>query len=104
MTKYHAVRTTIDGITFDSKREATRYQELKLLQRSGLIESLELQPTFQLLVKTGKSVGRYRADFKYFDVAMRVWIVEDSKGVRTPVYRLKKKIVDEVYKIKIDEV
>jgi len=103
-TKYHAVKTTIDGITFDSKREATRYQELKLLQRSGLIMGLELQPVFQLLVKTGKSVGKYKADFKYFDPTKKEWIVEDSKGVRTPVYRLKKKIIEEVYKIKINEV
>jgi hypothetical protein len=104
MTKYNAVKTVVDGITFDSKREATRYQELKLLQRSGVIMALELQPVFQLFVKTGKSVGKYKADFKYFDLARKQWIVEDSKGFRTPVYRLKKKIVEEVYKIRISEV
>lgn len=103
MSKYHAVKTTIDGITFDSKKEAARYQELKFLERSGEIKQLELQPVFMLLVKTGKAVGKYKADFKYFDCAKRKWIVEDSKGVRTPVYRLKKKIVEEVYGIKILE-
>jgi hypothetical protein len=104
MSKYHAIKTTIDGIVFASKREATRYQELKLMERAGLISCLELQPVFRLIVKTGKSVGVYKADFKFWDVATKQWIIEDSKGVRTPVYRLKKRIVEEVYQIKISEV
>jgi hypothetical protein len=104
MSKYKAVRTIIDNIVFDSKREATRYQELKLLQLAGSIKGLELQPEFPLLVKTGKSVGKYRADFKYYDLARRVWVYEDSKGVRTAVYRLKKKIVEEVHGVTIEEV
>lgn len=103
-SKYHAKRTEVDGIVFDSKREAARYQELKLLQMAGKIESLELQPVYQLLVKSGRSVGKYRADFRYFDVETQEWIVEDSKGVRTPVYRLKRKIVEAVYDIRIVEV
>lgn len=104
MSKYHSVKTEIDGVVFDSKREAARYLELKLLAQAGQIKQLELQPVFNLVVKTGKSVGKYRADFKYYDVARKEWIIEDSKGVRTPVYRLKKKIVEEIYGIRISEV
>lgn len=103
-SKYRAVKTVVNGITFDSKREAARYQELKLLELAGQIKGLELQPVFQLLVKTGKSVGKYKADFKYYDMTKKQWITEDSKGVRTPVYRLKKKIIEEVYGITINEV
>lgn len=104
MSKYNAVRTVVDGITFASKREANRYSELKLMQSAGLIKQLELQPVFRLLVKTGKSVGMYKADFRYYDTTTKQWIVEDSKGFRTPVYRLKKKIVEEVYGLHIYEV
>jgi hypothetical protein len=103
MSKYHSVKTTVEGIRFDSKREAARYVELRTLLAAGCIQKLELQPEFQLVVSTGKSVGKYRADFRYYDVDKLEWIVEDVKGVRTPVYRLKKKIVEEVYGIDIVE-
>jgi len=103
MSKYHAVRTEVDGIVFDSKKEAARYQELKLLEFTGEIKQLELQPAFELLVKTGRAVGKYKADFRYLDVHRNKWVVEDVKGMRTPVYRLKKKIVEEVYGIEIVE-
>lgn len=104
MSKYHAVKTEIDGIVFASKHEAKRYQELKLLERNGDIINLVLQPEFLLLVKPGKSVGKYIADFSYWDTARNEYVTEDAKGVRTPVYRLKKKIVEAVYNIKIEEV
>lgn len=104
MSKYNAVRTVVDNITFDSKKEAARYVELKILESAGQIVSLELQPVFQLLVKSGRSVGKYRADFKYYDCQKRDWVIEDVKGVKTAVYRLKKRIVEEVYGIKIIEV
>ena len=104
MSKYNAVRTVVDNITFDSKKEAARYVELKILESAGQIVSLELQPVFQLLVKSGRSVGKYRADFKYYDCQKRDWVIEDVKGMKTAVYRLKKRIVEEVYGIKIIEV
>jgi hypothetical protein len=106
MNKYHNKKTTIDGVTFDSRREAERYQELKLLERAGLIKQIELQPVFNLIVKTGKSVGVYRADFRYYDTVTGKWIIEDVKAkiTKTPVYRLKKRIVEEVYRISISEV
>ena len=104
MNKYRNKKTEIDGILFDSKREAGRYLELKLLEMAGHITQLQLQPEFLLKVSTGKSVGKYKADFRYYDVARKSWVVEDSKGVRTAVYRLKKKMVEEIYAIKIEEV
>ena len=98
--KYRAVKTTIDGITFDSKREAARYWELKWLQKAGVISHLELQPEFDFKIG-GKKLFTYRADFGYFENGKRV--VEDVKGVRTPVYRLKKKIVEAAFHITIKE-
>jgi hypothetical protein len=100
--KYHNKKTVIDGITFDSKKEAARYVELKLLQQAGEIQDLLLQPSFELIVQGGKVVGRYFADFKY-RTGNKV-IVEDVKGVKTDVYRLKKKIVEAVHHIQIVEV
>lgn len=94
ISKYSAIRTEVDGITFASKREAARYQELKLLQRGGMISNLELQPVFPIIIN-GVRCGKYIADFAYFDGAAR--ITEDVKGMKTPVYRLKKKIVEALY-------
>ena len=65
--KYRAVKTTVDGITFDSKKEAKRYTELKLLEKSGMITHLELQPTYQITVN-GVDICKYKADFRYFTV------------------------------------
>ena len=91
MTKYHAVPTVIDGTRFASKREATRYQRLLMLQAAGEIRDLELQPRFPLTIN-GFRVGTYVADFRYCTRDGRV-VVEDVKGVRTPVYRLKSKLL-----------
>lgn len=102
-SKYRAVKTEIDGITFDSKREAKRYQELRLLERAGEIENLRLQVAYELIEKSkyGRSI-KYVADFVYERNGDQ--IVEDAKGVRTPVYRLKKRLMAEKYGIKIEEV
>ena len=107
MSKYYSVKTTIDGIPFDSKKEANRYCELKLLERAGEISGLELQPTFELQPKykiNGRNVRSltYRADFAYLEKGQRV--VEDVKGFRTEVYRLKKKLFEYKYGIEIREV
>lgn len=104
MSKYGAIKTDVDDIIFDSRKEANRYCELKMLVKEGSIVSLELQPAFDLLVSSGKSVGKYKADFKYYDCEKKSWIVEDVKGMKTPVYRLKKKIVEAVYGIRIVEI
>lgn len=100
-SKYGAVRTTVDGITFASKKEAARYCQLSLMQQAGYIRDLELQPRFQIVVK-GKSCGEYRADFRYVQTGDVV--VEDVKGMKTPVYRLKKRLVEALYGVKITEV
>ena len=92
--KYRAVKTEVDGIVFDSKREAARYMELMLLERAGEISHLELQPVYECVVN-GKKICTYRADFRYFTKLGN--IVEDVKGVKTPIYRLKKKLVEALY-------
>ena len=109
--KYRAVKTVVDGITFASKKEARRYSELLLLQKAGEIWGLELQPKFPMTVN-GVPIGSYVADFSYFareDVNRCdsydkcVQVVEDCKGVKTPVYKLKKRIVEAIYGFKIKE-
>ena len=100
MTKYHAVKTVIDGIRFDSKAEAARYNTLKLLERNGDISGLVIHPAFPLEVM-GQKIGKYIADFEYYENGKSV--VEDVKGVKTPVYRLKKKLVKALYGIDILE-
>lgn len=102
MSKYNARRTTIDGITFDSKREADRYAMLKILQKAGEISDLELQPEFELIpgyTYEGKKVRatKYRADFRYRVRGHDLPVVEDCKGFRTKEYQLKKKILLQKY-------
>lgn len=98
MSKYRAVPTFVDNIRFASKREAQRYQELKLLK----VEELELQPEFSIVIR-GTKVCVYRADFAYRGPGGER-VIEDAKGIRTPVYRLKKKLVEAAYDVKIVEV
>lgn len=100
-SKYRNVKTVIDGIAFDSKREARRYAELKLMLDEGEIHTLALQPSFDVVVN-GVKVCRYIADFGYMRGGEVIY--EDSKGVRTPVYRLKVKLVKAVYGVTIVEV
>ena len=106
-TKYGAVRTEVDGITFASKREAKRYSELKLLERAGEITLLELQPRYPLKVD-GKLICTYVADFSYRSIdpktALHSNVVEDVKGVRTPVFKLKAKLFEAINGFAITEV
>jgi len=102
MNKYGAIKTTVDGITFDSKHEAQRYTELVLLLKEHEITNLCLQPIYEIRVN-GKHVCNYIADFRYTARDGKE-IVEDAKGVKTPVYRLKKKLVKAIYGIDIVEV
>lgn len=99
VSKYRAVKTTIDGITFDSKSEAKRYVKLKKMEKEGLIKNLELQPEYLIqpaFKKNGKSYRKisYRADFKYFDIKENKWVVEDVKGMETPEFKLKHKLFE----------
>ena len=101
--KYHNKKIVIDNIKFDSKKEGNRYKQLKLLEKAGLIKDLELQPAFLLqpnFKKNGKTNRKieYIADFKYYDIEAKKWIVEDTKGFKTDVYKLKKKLFEYKYK------
>lgn len=100
MSKYRAKKTEIDGIKFDSKKEARRYTELKLLEHNGDIENLTLQPRFLLqegFRKNGKTYRKieYVADFMYQQEGKL--IVEDVKGIKTDVYKLKQKLFEKRY-------
>ena len=103
MSKYKNVKTTLDGITFDSKKESARYAELRLLARSGLIQNLRLQVPYELIPKQqGERAVKYIADFVYTEGDETV--VEDVKGIKTDVYRLKKKLMLKVHGLRIREV
>lgn len=96
--KYKAIKVEIDGILFDSKAEGFRYSQLKLLEKAGEIFDLTLQPPFELLID-GEKIFTYRADFSY-----RLGedeIIEDVKGMTTPVFNLKKRIIEATYLVEI---
>lgn len=100
--KFGAVKTTVGGITFDSKREAERYRQLRILELSGSITNLQRQPAFDLHAPGGAKVARYVADFAYRDEATQRLVVEDVKGVKTPVFRLKAKWLKAEHGIEVE--
>jgi hypothetical protein len=103
MNKYNAKKTYVDGIAFDSKKEAKRYQELKLLERGGVISDLDCQVKFELIPKQeGERPCYYVADFVYTENGKKV--VEDVKGFRTDIYKLKRKLMLWVHGIRVVEV
>lgn len=94
-SKYHARKTTVDGITFDSRREADRYLVLKGMEEDGSIEDLRRQVRYELVPAFDVDGRHYRpvyyvADFVYREDGREV--VEDVKGMRTDTYRLKSKL------------
>lgn len=100
--KYGNKKIIIDGIEFDSKKEGNRYIELKLLERAGEIKDLELQKVFELqpgFKKNGNTYIRitYVADFYYYDIRNNNYVVEDTKGFKTEVYKIKKKLFEYKY-------
>nr|UVX65820.1 MAG: protein of unknown function (DUF1064) [Bacteriophage sp.] len=104
--KYHAKRTSVDGITFDSKREADRYLVLKSMEEDGAIEDLRRQVRYELIPAFDVDDKHYRpvfyvADFVYVENGKEV--VEDVKGMRTDTYRLKSKLVAYRYGVNIRE-
>jgi hypothetical protein len=107
-SKYGAQPTEVDGVRFASKREAARFQVLRLLEKAGEIKELELQPRFPIYVcrrQNGElhKVCDYVADFRYREGRDGVLVVEDSKGMRTPTYRLKAKMFTAQYGLEIRE-
>lgn len=100
--KYHARPTYVNGIRFASKKEADRYVQLLYLSDTYKIQSLTLQVNFPLIKKSkyGREI-KYVADFVYYKDGKM--IVEDVKGYKTPVYRLKKRLMAELYDVVIKE-
>lgn len=88
--KYGNKRTVVDGITFASRKEARRYGELILLQKGRRISGLVCQPVIPLMV-AGVRIGKYIGDFAYIEGGRQV--IEDTKGIRTPVFNLKWRMV-----------
>ena len=118
-SKYHNRKITRDGVTFDSRKELRRYEELQLLQQAGEIANLRRQVKFVLIptqrepskigtrggVKKGKLLERecaYVADFVYSENGKTV--VEDAKGLRTKDYIIKRKLMLYVHNIRVREV
>lgn len=100
MNKYHNKKTVLDGIKFDSKKEANRYAELKLMKNAGEIWGLILQPRYTIIEGfeyKGKKIRKseYVADFAYYEKGQE-YVIEDVKSDFTrkdPTYRLKKKLL-----------
>ena len=102
MNKYRNKRVVVDGISFDSKKEAARYKELRMLERAEIISGLQLQVPFELIPKqNGERACTYKADFVYEQNGKKV--VEDTKGMKTDVYKIKRKLMLYRYGIKIKE-
>ena len=119
--KYNNLKSYRDGIAFDSKREAIRYTQLKLLLEAGEISDLERQVKFVLIPtqrepdiigprggrKPGKLIEKecfYVADFVYTDNRTGEKVIEDTKGMRTPDYLIKRKLMLKVHGIRIHEI
>ncbi len=104
MNKYSAKRTTFNNIGFDSKKEKDRYVELVLMERAKAIQDLKVHVRFPLIAKSkyGREIV-YEADFTYYEDGKLV--VEDVKSpvTKTPLYRLKKRLMAEKYNIVIKE-
>lgn len=104
-SKYGAEPTTVDNIRFDSKRESERYSELKLLEKAGEIRILQVQPRFPLWVRGAPAepitIGEYRGDFSYTRNDTHTMVVEDVKGMDTPLSKWKRKHVAAQYDIEV---
>lgn len=124
--KYKSIKTSYNGIVFDSKKEAVRYSELLLMERGGIISDLRRQVKYILIPaqyepstevykkgihkgepKRGKLLEKecsYIADFVYYDKEKGVEVVEDTKGFRTKEYVIKRKLMLLVHGIRIKEI
>ena len=106
--KYHNTKTTLNGMKFDSKKEMRRWQELSLMEKAGAITDLQRQVKYVLIPsqringKVAEKEISYYADFVYKENGRTV--VEDVKGYRTDVYKIKRKLMLYTYGIKIREV
>lgn len=109
VNKFGAVKKDVDGIRFDSTKEANRYEQLKLLVRAGKIKDLRMQVRYDLIPKQKFSDGSsmagtyYLADFVYFDCDKGREVVEDVKGKKTDVYQIKRKLMKLILNIEVYE-
>ncbi len=121
MSKYHSKKVkTAEGLIFDSKKEYKRFCELQIMEASGLISNLQRQVKYVLIpaqrepdtigkrggVKQGALIERecaYYADFVY-NLPTGETVIEDTKGVKTPEYKIKRKLMLYVHNIRIKEV
>ncbi len=105
--KFNAKRTEVDGITFHSRKEARRYQELRLLEKAVEVRNLTTQPAFVLITVTPDGevvpVGVWRGDFAYEEKHGREWrhVIEDVKGFQTALFKWKRKHVEKQYGITV---
>lgn len=121
MNKYRNTKTAVNGEIFDSRKEARRYSELLILQRAGEISGLQRQVKYVLIpsqrepdavgkrggIVKGKTLERevsYIADFVYTDKRTGETVVEDSKGMRTKDYIIKRKLMLYVHGVRVKEV
>ena len=119
--KYHSKKVEVDGIVFDSRKEAKRWLELSLFEKAGVISDLQRQVKFILIpaqrepdtvgarggIKKGKVIEKecaYIADFVYKDLTLNETVVEDTKGFKTPDYIIKRKLMLFVHGIRIKEI
>lgn len=112
-SKYQNKKIEIDGILFDSKKEAKVYGELKLLKQSGEIKDFSRQQTFELIPSQYEIINgkkkcvekpvQYKADFVVEHLDGEKSVV-DAKGMRTPIYVIKRKLMRYLHKINIKEV
>lgn len=119
--KYNNRKIIYEDKVFDSRKEASRYRDLKMMEAAGLIKDLRQQVKFELIptqrepdtigpkggVKKGKVIEKecsYYADFVYYDNELQQQIVEDTKGVRTKEYIIKRKLMLYIHGVKIKEI
>lgn len=100
-SKYGNRKVVVDGITFDSKREADYYAELKIRERAGEVDDIRLQEPFVLAFQ-GCLICTYRADFTFYDRRERRQRVVDTKGFITPEFRLKAKMMRALLGIEVE--
>lgn len=108
-SKYKNKKCIYKGIKFDSKKEMAYYIKLKMLEEKGKIKKLELQKTYELQPSfkvNGKTYRKitYKADFSYITTADDKLHIADTKGFRTEVYKLKRKMFAYKYGIEIEEI
>ena len=107
--KFGNVKTSANGISFDSKAEERRYEELLWLEKAGKISGLKLQVPFEIIPAlvlpdgTKWAKTEYVADFRYYDHDKHEWVTEDVKGYKTDVYKIKRKLMYQVHGIVIFE-